>query len=54
MSTEMESNFILRDENKIKKYQDWEFHEEIQLFREYLRIPTVHPEIDYSKCVTLV
>lgn len=27
----------------------WENNEEIQIFREYLRIPTVHPDVDYSK-----
>lgn len=27
----------------------WENNEEIRIFREYLRIPTVHPDIDYSK-----
>lgn len=27
----------------------WEDNEEIKLFREYLRIPSVHPDIDYSK-----
>jgi hypothetical protein len=44
----MECNFIIRDEEKLKKYQQWEENEEIQLFREYLRIPSVHPEIDYG------
>lgn len=28
---------------------DWENNEEIQIFREYLRIPSVHPNIDYRK-----
>lgn len=28
----------------------WENNEEIELFREYLRIPSVHPNIDYGKC----
>lgn len=28
----------------------WENNEEIKLFREYLRIPSVHPDIDYGKC----
>lgn len=27
----------------------WENNKEIQLFREYLRIQTVHPNIDYGK-----
>jgi aminoacylase len=29
----------------------WEENEEIQIFREYLRIPSVHPNIDYRPCV---
>ncbi|XP_037936843.1 aminoacylase-1A-like [Teleopsis dalmanni] len=29
----------------------WENNEEIQRFREYLRIPSVHPDIDYTSCV---
>ena len=28
---------------------DWENNKEIQLFREYLRIPTVHPNVNYGK-----
>lgn len=28
---------------------DWELNEEIQIFREYLRIPSVHPDINYGK-----
>lgn len=27
----------------------WEHNGEIQILREYLRIPTPHPDIDYSK-----
>lgn len=27
---------------------EYENNEEIKLFREYLRIPTVHPDIDYG------
>lgn len=27
----------------------WENNEEIKLFREYLRIPSVHPDIDYGE-----
>ncbi|XP_011177293.2 aminoacylase-1 [Zeugodacus cucurbitae] len=30
---------------------DWEHNKEIQLFREYLRIPSVHPDIDYTPCL---
>ncbi|XP_055303616.1 aminoacylase-1-like isoform X2 [Sitodiplosis mosellana] len=29
----------------------WDNNEEIQIFREYLRIPTVHPNVDYEPCV---
>ncbi|XP_017046433.1 aminoacylase-1-like [Drosophila ficusphila] len=29
----------------------WESNEEIQIFREYLQIPTVHPDVDYTDCV---
>ncbi|XP_061396693.1 aminoacylase-1B-like [Musca vetustissima] len=29
----------------------WENNEEIEYFREYLRIPSVHPKPDYSKCL---
>ncbi|XP_034663775.1 aminoacylase-1-like [Drosophila subobscura] len=29
----------------------WENNEEIKIFREYLRIPTVHPNVDYTGCV---
>ncbi|XP_068152465.1 aminoacylase-1-like [Drosophila tropicalis] len=29
----------------------WENNEEIQIFREYLRIPTVQPNVDYTSCV---
>lgn len=28
---------------------DWENNEEIKIFREYLRIPSVHPDVDYGK-----
>lgn len=44
----MECNLILRDEEKFKRYQNWENNEEIAIFREYLRIPSVHPDVDYS------
>ncbi|XP_031625543.1 aminoacylase-1-like [Contarinia nasturtii] len=30
---------------------NWENNEEIEIFREYLRIPSVHPNIDYEPCV---
>lgn len=28
---------------------NWENNEEIKIFREYLRIPTVQPNVDYSE-----
>lgn len=33
---------------------EWENNEEIKIFREYLRIPSVHPNIDYSKLLILL
>lgn len=33
---------------------EWENNEEIKIFREYLRIPSVHPNVDYSKLWTEV
>lgn len=29
----------------------WTHNEEIQIFREYLQIPSVHPDIDYCKTI---
>ncbi|BFF91989.1 aminoacylase-1-like [Drosophila madeirensis] len=31
--------------------QQWENNKEIAIFREYLRIPTVQPDVDYTACV---
>lgn len=28
----------------------WENNEEIAIFREYLQIPSVHPNVNYGKC----
>lgn len=39
----------LQNEERIKELQSWEMNEEIQIFREYLRFPTVHPNINYRK-----
>lgn len=53
----MECNLILQDEEKLKQIQEWEQNEEIQIFREYLRIKSVHSphdEIDYSKYLLLL
>ncbi|XP_055618069.1 aminoacylase-1-like [Toxorhynchites rutilus septentrionalis] len=33
------------------KYNTWESNEDIQMFREYLRIPSVHPDVNYDECV---
>lgn len=44
----MES-LILQNEEKLKQHQAWENDEEIQIFREYLRFDTVHPNINYRK-----
>ncbi|XP_013137376.1 PREDICTED: aminoacylase-1-like [Papilio polytes] len=33
---------------------EWEKDEVIQRFREYLRIPTVHPNVDYNDCVNFL
>lgn len=30
---------------------DWSTNEEIRIFQEYLRIPSVHPDVDYGKNV---
>jgi hypothetical protein len=45
----MEELIGVKNEESIKQYQTWENDEEIQIFREYLRYPTVHPNIDYGK-----
>ncbi|KAI8045716.1 hypothetical protein M5D96_001900 [Drosophila gunungcola] len=34
--------------------EKWEDNEEIKIFREYLRIPSVHPDIDYTACVEFI
>lgn len=31
----------------------WEQNEEIQILREYLRIPSVHPDIDYGNLMQI-
>lgn len=35
----------------MNKRSQWENNEEINYFREYLRIPSVHPNINYEPCV---
>ncbi|TDG49582.1 hypothetical protein AWZ03_004073 [Drosophila navojoa] len=32
----------------------WENNEEIKIFREYLRIKSVHPDVDYTGCVEFI
>lgn len=34
-----------------QQFIEWENNEEIQILRHYLRIPTVHPDINYSKII---
>ncbi|XP_065088295.1 aminoacylase-1-like [Ochlerotatus camptorhynchus] len=33
------------------KSEEWENNEDIKIFREYLKIPSVHPNINYDDCV---
>lgn len=44
---------ILQNEVQQKQVQSWDMDEEIQIFREYLRFPTVHPNIDYRESQSL-
>ncbi|XP_058466583.1 aminoacylase-1-like [Malaya genurostris] len=37
--------------HKQMQYQAWESNLDIQVFREYLRIPSVHPDVCYDECV---
>ncbi|XP_034488735.1 aminoacylase-1-like [Drosophila innubila] len=46
VSTYSQPNFQL----KMSKAK-WENNEEVRIFREYLRIPSVHPNVDYTPCV---
>lgn len=39
---------VIRTGNN-RTLSQWENNEEIEIFREYLRIPTVQPDVDYSK-----
>ena len=45
----MENLIIGNDPFHTKQFIGWENNEEIQLFREYLRIPSVHPKINYRR-----
>lgn len=41
----------ISDRKKRKMTMAWENNKEIQIFREYLQIPSVHPDIDYGNKV---
>lgn len=45
--------YILRTKN-YEMQSKWENNEEIRIFREYLRIPTVQPNVDYGICRTYI
>lgn len=40
-------SYVIRTENS-EIPSKWADNEEIQIFREYLRIPTVHPDVNYG------
>lgn len=40
--------YLLQQKTKAGKMSKWESNEEIQIFREYLRIPSVHPDVNYG------
>lgn len=46
-------NLIIKNDERTKQLQSWEMNEEIQIFREYLRFPTVHPNINYRKSLEI-
>lgn len=41
-------HLLRKNNNLFKMSENWEKNEEIQMLREYLRIPSVHPNIDYG------
>lgn len=45
----MDDCLIIKNDERIKQFDSWELNEEIQIFREYLRIPSVHPSINYGR-----
>lgn len=45
----MELLIGVQNDESIKQHQTWEMDEEIQIFREYLRYQTVHPNINYGE-----
>ncbi|XP_008181414.1 aminoacylase-1-like isoform X1 [Acyrthosiphon pisum] len=45
------AEFFKTKRRKMSSSRDGDENEAVTNFREYLRIPTVHPDVDYSKCV---
>lgn len=45
---EVKQNVAMSNQPETTAVVDYELNEEIQLFREYLRIPSVHPNVDYG------
>lgn len=39
------------DQLELPESSPWYGNEEIKIFRQYLRIPTVYPDIDYGKVI---
>lgn len=37
--------------NQKTKFTEWENNKDIQIFRDYLKIPSVHPNVNYNECV---
>lgn len=35
------------------KFVEWENNDDIKIFREYLKIPSVHPNVNYGKTMLL-
>lgn len=40
---------LTRAPRKMSTRNEWESNEEINIFCEYLRIPSVHPDVNYGK-----
>ncbi|XP_017489178.1 PREDICTED: aminoacylase-1-like, partial [Rhagoletis zephyria] len=43
--------FTYNVQRRLLKMSSWKNDKEIEIFREYLRIPSVHPDIDYAPVV---
>ncbi|XP_062536216.1 aminoacylase-1-like [Armigeres subalbatus] len=39
------------EDNQRAKFAEWESNEDIKIFREYIKIPSVHPNVNYDECV---